>query len=84
MNRRYVLISPCRNEARFIRQAMDSVIAQTVRPALCVVVDDGSTDETPAILAEYAASHEWIRVVTRADRGVRAVGRGVIEAFYDG
>lgn len=63
---------------------MDSVVGQSIRPALCVVVDDGSTDETPAILAEYAARHDWIRVVTRADRGVRAVGPGVIEAFYSG
>ena len=84
MNRRYLLISPCRNEAQFMRHTLDSVIAQTIRPALWVVVDDGSTDETPAILAEYAAKHDWIRVVTRADRGKRAVGPGVIEAFYAG
>jgi glycosyltransferase involved in cell wall biosynthesis len=47
-------------------------------------VDDGSTDETPRILSEYAARHNWIQVVTRKDRGRRAVGPGVIEAFYDG
>jgi glycosyltransferase involved in cell wall biosynthesis len=49
-----------------------------------VVVDDGSTDETPAILAEYAARYPWIRIVTRKNRGVRAVGPGVIDAFYAG
>ncbi|WP_372528836.1 glycosyltransferase family 2 protein [Piscinibacter sp.] len=84
MNRQYVLISPGRNEAQYMRQTLDSVIAQTVRPACWVIVDDGSTDETPAILAEYAARHDWIRVVTRTDRGRRAVGPGVIEAFYAG
>ena len=84
MNRRYVIISPCRNEADFLRQTLDSVIAQTVRPALWVIVDDGSSDDTPRVLAEYAAQYEWIRVVTRADRGRRAVGPGVIEAFYSG
>ena len=84
MNRDYVVISPCRNEADFMRQTLDSVIAQSVRPALWVIVDDGSTDETPRILAEYAARHDWIRVVTRSDRGRRAVGPGVIEAFYAG
>jgi glycosyltransferase involved in cell wall biosynthesis len=84
MNRRYVIISPCRNEADFMRQTLDTVVAQHIRPALWVIVDDGSTDETPKILAEYAAQHEWIKVVTRADRGRRAVGPGVIEAFYAG
>jgi biofilm PGA synthesis N-glycosyltransferase PgaC len=84
MNRRYVLISPCRNEADFMRQTLDSVVAQSLRPASWVIVDDGSTDATPEILAEYAARHDWIRVVTRTDRGRRAVGPGVIEAFYAG
>jgi len=67
-----------------MRQTLDSVIGQTVRPALWVIVDDGSTDDTPRILAEYAARCGWIRVVTRADRGRRAVGPGVIDAFYAG
>lgn len=80
----YVLISPCRNEAAYMRQTLDSVIAQTVLPARWVIVDDGSTDETPRILAEYAGKHPWIQIVTRQDRGHRAVGPGVIEAFYDG
>jgi poly-beta-1,6-N-acetyl-D-glucosamine synthase len=84
MNRSYLLISPGRNEADYMRNTLDSVIAQTVRPTTWVIVDDGSTDESPAILAEYAARHDWIKVVTRKDRGGRAVGPGVIEAFYAG
>lgn len=80
----YVVISPCRNEAQFMRRTLDSVVAQTARPARWVIVDDGSTDETPAILSEYAARHDWIRVVRKPDRGHRAVGPGVIEAFYTG
>ena len=80
----YVLVSPCRNEAAYMRRTLDSVLAQTVPPALWVIVDDGSTDDTPAILAEYAARHPCIQVVPKADRGFRAVGPGVIEAFYEG
>lgn len=80
----YALISPCRNEADYMRQTLDTVVAQSLQPALWVIVDDGSTDATPAILAEYAARHPWIRIVTRQDRGHRAVGPGVIDAFYAG
>src|SRR5262247_1152376 len=82
--KRYLLISPCRDEAQYMRQTLDSVIAQSIRPAKWVIVDDGSTDRTPQILAEYQEKHDWIEVVARRDRGRRAVGPGVIEAFYAG
>jgi glycosyltransferase involved in cell wall biosynthesis len=83
-NPRYALISPCRNEEAFMRQTLDTVIAQSIQPARWVIVDDGSTDSTPQILAEYAQQYPWIQIVTRKDRGRRAVGPGVIEAFYAG
>lgn len=67
-----------------MRNTLDSVVSQTEAPRLWVIVDDGSADETPDILASYAARHEWIRVVQKSDRGHRAVGPGVIEAFYAG
>lgn len=67
-----------------MRKTLDSVIAQDVQPALWLIVDDGSSDATPDILADYAAKHDWIQVVTKPDRGKRAVGPGVIEAFYYG
>jgi glycosyltransferase involved in cell wall biosynthesis len=67
-----------------MRRTLDSVGAQTEPPALWVVVDDGSTDDTPKILAEYAQRLPFLRVMRRADRGRRSVGPGVIEAFYEG
>jgi glycosyltransferase involved in cell wall biosynthesis len=79
-----LIISPCRDEAQYLRRTLDSVAAQSVQPALWVVVDDGSTDETPVILEEYARRLPYLRVVHRVDRGRRKVGPGVIEAFYAG
>jgi exopolysaccharide biosynthesis WecB/TagA/CpsF family protein len=79
-----VLISPCRDEAQYLRRTLDSVAAQSVPPALWVCVDDGSTDETPTILEEYARRLSYLRIVRRTDRGRRLVGPGVIEAFYAG
>ena len=67
-----------------MRRTLDSVIAQSVPPALLVVVDDGSTDATPAILESYKARMPYLRVVRRENRGRRSVGPGVIEAFYAG
>lgn len=67
-----------------MRRTLDSVVAQTVTPALWVIVDDGSTDATPEILQDYADKHDWIMIVTKPDRGHRAVGPGVVDAFYFG
>lgn len=67
-----------------MRATLDSVIAQSVLPAKWVIVDDGSSDDTPSILASYSRRHPWIDVVTRQDRGHRAVGPGVVDAFYAG
>src|SRR3979490_178811 len=84
LSRRYLLISPCRDESQYLRRTLDSVAAQSVPPALWLVVDDGSTHETPDILEDYARRLPYLRVVQRTDRGRRQVGPGVIEAFYAG
>lgn len=80
----YVLISPCRNESAYMQATIDSIANQTILPAKWVIVDDGSTDETPNILAAAAAKYLFIDVITRPDRGKRQVGGGVIEAFNCG
>lgn len=85
MNRhQYVLISPCRDEAAYMRKTLNCVLSQSIPPAHWVIVDDGSTDNTPVILAEYAAKHPCIRIVRRENRGRRSVGPGVVDAFYAG
>lgn len=67
-----------------MRRTLDSVMAQSVPPALWVVVDDGSTDGSPAVLESYRARIPYLKVVRLADRGRRSVGPGVIDAFYAG
>lgn len=67
-----------------MKHTLDSVVEQSILPRQWIIVDDGSTDATPEILAEYASKYDFIQVVTRKDRGHRSVGPGVIEAFYEG
>jgi glycosyltransferase involved in cell wall biosynthesis len=83
-SRKYCLITPCRDEAKYARRTLDAVTRQSELPALWVIVDDGSKDDTPQLLAEYAARFAWIRIVRRSDRGDRKLGGGVIDAFYTG
>lgn len=81
---RYVLIMPVRDEARYLQQTLDAIAAQTVLPSKLLIVNDGSTDATGEIAERAAVKHAWIDVIHRADRGVRSVGPGVMEAFYEG
>jgi glycosyltransferase involved in cell wall biosynthesis len=81
---RYCLITPCRDEAEHARRTLDSVTTQSLPPALWILVDDGSRDDTPRILDEYAARFPYIRTIRRKDRGDRKLGGGVIDAFYAG
>jgi glycosyltransferase involved in cell wall biosynthesis len=56
----YVLLTPARNEASTIGPTIEAVAAQTVRPRRWVIVSDGSTDDTDAIVQRYAAQHGFI------------------------
>ena len=82
--RRYIIITPVRNEEAHLRETIKSVAAQTIRPVRWIIVDDGSDDSTGQIADEAAKMFDWIRVVHRADRGFRRSGGGVVETFYDG
>jgi len=62
-NLTYSLVTPARNEERFIEQTIQSVIAQTVLPRKWVIVSDGSTDGTDDIVKKYLADHSWIELV---------------------
>lgn len=80
---KYVLITPARNEAEFIELTLKSVTAQTVKPARWVVVSDGSTDGTDALVAKYAAQHDWIELVRMPERRERHFA-GKVLAFQAG
>jgi poly-beta-1,6-N-acetyl-D-glucosamine synthase len=84
MNQKYIILSPVRNEEKYLPKTIQSIIDQTIRPAAYILVDDGSTDRTAEIIKQASHDHPWIQYVGRPDRGERRVGPGVIEAFYDG
>lgn len=80
----YAIVTPVRDEAAHIHQTLEAVTRQSIRPLRWVIVDDGSTDGTGPILDEYAKQHTWITIVHRPNRGFRANGGGVMDAFYAG
>jgi glycosyltransferase involved in cell wall biosynthesis len=72
------------NDDAHIAATLDSILAQTERDFELIIVDDGSTDTTAAILASYASRDERIRIVTQPNKGLtRALIRGCAEARAD-
>jgi biofilm PGA synthesis N-glycosyltransferase PgaC len=80
----YIIITPVRDEEKLIENTVLCLINQTIKPSEWIIVNDGSTDRTGAIIDHYAEKLPWIRTVHRRNRGFRKSGGGVIEAFYDG
>src|SRR5262245_42137120 len=70
MAARVDVLIPAYNCAKTLREAVDSIRAQSVRDIRILVVDDGSTDDTPVLLAEMAREDARIQVVVQPNAGI--------------
>ncbi len=73
---RVSVIIPTYNRSWCLSEAIDSVLSQTFQNMELIVVDDGSTDETPALLSRYG---DHLRVLCQSNRGVSAARNGGIQ-----
>lgn len=74
------VIVPCFNQARYLPDCLDSVFAQTYPHWECIVVNDGSTDDTRQVAAAYAVKDARFRYVEQENRGLSgARNRGLRE-----
>jgi glycosyltransferase involved in cell wall biosynthesis len=81
---------PVYNARRYLRAAVESILAQTFRDFELIVVDDGSKDDSLAILREYAAKDDRVRIISRPNTGIvgalndgLAAARGELVARMD-
>ena len=78
-------IIPVFNRAPMLCEAVASVLAQTYRPIEVIVVDDGSTDDTPGVADDLAREHAEVRVIHQVNGGpglAREAGRGTAKGDY--
>ena len=85
------VIVPAYNVAEWLSRCLDSILAQTYKELEILVIDDGSTDETPQIVDDYAAKDSRIVAIHQNNRGLAETrDRGIREAtgtmvgFVDG
>ncbi len=79
----YVVVTPVRDEERFIGDTLASMLSQTHKPLRWVIVDDGSTDRTPEILRAGTAGLNWVTVVSTNSKR-RHLGSAEVLAFERG
>jgi glycosyltransferase involved in cell wall biosynthesis len=78
MDPRVDVIIPCYNQGHFLSEALDSVLTQSYPHVGAIVVDDGSTDNTPQVAARYG---DRIRYVRKENAGLSAArNTGLLEA----
>lgn len=63
------IIVPVYNTEKYLPDCLESLLAQTEKNIEILVVDDGSSDNSPAILRQYAANHPQIRIFTQKNAG---------------
>lgn len=81
------VIVPAYNRAALLPATLDAILAQTVPPTEVIVVDDGSTDATPSVLARYGSAIRTFRIPNAGDLAARNAGLraaiGDLVAFCD-
>ncbi len=56
----YIMIMPVKDEEKILCGVIESIINQTVKPVLLLIIDDGSTDNSPGIIQDYMSKFDWI------------------------
>lgn len=81
------IIVPCYNVAPYLDACLDSLVNQTMPDIEIICVNDGSTDDTPALLSAWAGRDSRVRVIDRENGGqgaARNTGMDVAEGEYIG
>ncbi len=81
----YVIITPAKDEEKYIAKTIESIVKQTHKPKEYIIVDDGSIDNTPIIINEFTKHYSWIKLIQLPTKhNKREEGSKIVQAFYEG
>lgn len=78
------IVIPAHNEAAYLKDCLDSFVAQTHPPHEVIVVDDNSSDDTFEIASNFAQHYDWIKVLQRKSVDEHIPGKKVVDTFNFG
>lgn len=76
------VVVPCFNQGRYLGAALDSLISQTYKTWQCTIVNDGSTDDTQAVAANYISRDSRIHLISQENRGLSAARNAGLAASH--
>ena len=82
MKFRFSVVMPVYNRAKYLRQAIDSVLSQTFTDYELIAVDDGSTDDSPEILKSYGNRITVVRQPNQGPEVARNTGAALAQGEY--
>lgn len=88
MNPKFSIIVPLYNKAPYIKKALDSIVSQSFKDWECIIMDDGSTDNSVAICEEYIThhtlhiKHNTLNIIHQKNAGVAAARNAGVAASH--
>ena len=81
MDNKISIIVPCFNQGAYLNECVDSILKQTFTNWECIIVDDGSTDNSFQIANELSQVNQRIRVISQSNKGLcSARNVGIVSA----
>ena len=80
----YILITPCKNEGENLPKLIQSIVLQTIKPVIWVIIDDASTDNTPQITKEATEKNDWIKILRYEEATKRDLGLHLAKIMRNG
>ena len=81
---RHVVITPLRDESKFIPELISSITSQTLLPSEWIIVDDNSTDNSKLIVNEFTKRFPWMSCYSITNGGKRKRGKSIAKLFNFG
>ena len=78
---KFAIVIPAKDEEEIIHSTLSSIAGQTLLPAYCLVVDDGSTDATSNIVKSFAKKHSFINYYFNDSEKEYVLGGHVVQVF---
>jgi len=78
---KFAIITPVFNEEKSVKNLLESVVNQTLKPIQWIIYDDGSTDNTAIIINEYVSRYPWIKLVKNLAKDKHMAGSNIARIF---